>query len=59
VENSFIVFIEDTRLTHDAVREHQALSTLEAAKTYAVLQADEYLRGLGETLEHAAKWRCS
>jgi hypothetical protein len=59
VENSFIVYIEDTRLTHDAVREHQALSTLEAAKTYAVLQAGDYLRGLGETHEYPAEWRCS
>ena len=28
-----------------AVHEHQALSTLDSAKTYAVLNADDYLRG--------------
>ena len=59
VENSFIVFIEDTRLEHRTVHAHQALSTLEAAKTYAVGQADDYLGGLGETDEHSAEWRCS
>jgi hypothetical protein len=59
VENGFIVFIDDPRLPHPAVLEHQALSTLESTKTYAVLQAADYLRGLGETNEHSAKWRCS
>jgi len=59
VENSFIVYVEDTRLAHRTVHEHQALSTLEAAKSYAVLQADDYLRGLGEAHEHSAEWRCS
>jgi hypothetical protein len=59
VDNSFIVFVEDTRLTPGAVHEHQALSTLESAKTYAVSQADDYLSGLGETHEHSANWRCS
>jgi hypothetical protein len=59
VENSFIVYVEDTRLTQGIVHEHQALSTLEAAKTYAVSQADDYLKGLDETHEHSAEWRCS
>ncbi len=59
VENGFVVFIEDPRLPHPAVHEHEALSTLESAKTYAVLKADDYLRGLGETHEHSAEWRCS
>jgi len=59
VENGFLVYIEDPRLTHPAVHEHQALSTLESAKTSAVLQADDYLRSLGETHEHSAEWRCS
>jgi hypothetical protein len=59
VENGFIVYIEDPRLTHPAVHEHQALSTIESAKTSAVLQADDYLRSLGETGEHTAEWRCS
>ena len=59
VENSFIVYIEDARLTNRAVQEHQALGTIESAKTYAVLQADDYLRSLGETDEHSAQWRCS
>jgi hypothetical protein len=58
-ENGFIVYIEDPRLTHPAVHEHQALSTLESAKTSAVLQADGYLRSLGETPELSAEWRCS
>ena len=59
VENGFIVYVEDSRLTPRAVHEHQALSTLDAAKTYAVLQADDYLKGLGEAHEHLAEWRCS
>jgi hypothetical protein len=59
VENSFIVYIEDTRLTQRAVHEHQALGTLEVAKTYAVLQADDYLEGLGVAHEDSAEWRCS
>jgi hypothetical protein len=59
MENGFIVYIEDPRLTHPAVHEHQALSTLESAKTYAVLKADDYLRELGEAQEHSAEWRCS
>lgn len=59
VENGFIVYIEDHRLEHPAVHEHQELSTLESAKASAVLQADDYLRSLGETHEHSAKWRCS
>ncbi len=59
VENGFIVYVEDPRLEHAAVHEHQALSTLDAAKTYAVSQADDYLRGLGEAQEHTPEWRCS
>jgi len=59
LENSFIAYIEDTRLTNRAVREHQALGTIESAKNYAVSQADEYLRRLGETRQHSAQWRCS
>ena len=58
VENGFIIYIEDPRLTHRAVHEQQALSTLESAKASAVLQADDYLRSLGETCEHSAEWRC-
>ena len=58
-ENGFIVYIEDPRLTHPAVHEQQALSTLESAKTYALSQADDYLEGLGETHEHSVEWRCS
>jgi hypothetical protein len=58
-ENGFVVYIEDPRLTHPAVHEQQVLSTLESAKTSAVLQAGDYLRSLGETCEHSAEWRCS
>jgi hypothetical protein len=59
VENGFIVHIEDPRQTQPAVHEHQALSTLESAKAYAVLKADDYLKRLGETHEHSPEWRCS
>ena len=59
VENGFIVYIDDPRLPHARVHEHQALSTLDSAKTYAVLQAADYLKRLGETQEHSAEWRCS
>jgi hypothetical protein len=58
-ENGFIIYIQDSRLREAAVHEYQALSTLESAKTDAVSQADDYLRGLGETHEYSAKWRCS
>ena len=59
VENGFIVYIEDPRLPSPTVHEHQALSTLDSAKTYATSQADDYLKGLGESQEHLAEWRCS
>jgi len=59
VENGFIVYIEDPRLTPPVVHEHQALSMLESAKAYATLQAADYLKGLGETTDHSAEWRCS
>jgi hypothetical protein len=58
-ENGFIVYIEDPRLPHRAVHEHQVLGTLESAKTCAVSQAADYLTGLGEDVEHPAEWRCS
>jgi hypothetical protein len=58
-ENDVIVFIKDTRLTHRAVYEHQALGTIESAKTSAVIQADDDLTSLGEPHEHLAQWRCS
>lgn len=59
MENSFIVYIEDTRLTLRVVHEHQALSTLKSAKNYAVLQANAYLSGIDEAQEYSADWRCS
>jgi hypothetical protein len=59
VENGFIVYVQDPRSSHPVVHEHHALSTLDSAKTYAVLQADDYLNGLGEAHDHSAKWRCS
>jgi len=59
IENGYMVFVEDPRLPHPAVHEHRALSTLDSAKTYAVLQADDYLGSLGETGRHSAEWRCS
>jgi hypothetical protein len=48
VDNSSIIYIEDTRLTQRTVHEHQALGTIESAKTYAVLQADDYLRSFAK-----------
>jgi hypothetical protein len=59
VENGFIIYIEDPRPTRRVVHEQQALSTLESAKASAVLQADHYLKSLGETCGHSAEWRCS
>lgn len=57
--NEFTVYVEDLRLEHSHVHEHSVQSSLESAKEYAVLKADEYLESREESGPHDAKWRCS
>lgn len=57
--NEFTVYVEDLRLEQARVHEHAVQSSLESAKEYAVLKADEYLKSHEETGPHEAKWRCS
>jgi hypothetical protein len=57
--NGFLVYVEDLRLEHPTVHEHAVQSSLESAKEYAALKADEYLDNRGEDVRRKAKWRCS
>jgi hypothetical protein len=57
--NEFTVYVEDLRLEDAAVHEHSVQSSLESAKEYAVLKADEYLESRKEAGPHKAEWRCS
>jgi hypothetical protein len=57
--SGFMVYVEDSRLNHKVVDEHHAQSTLEAAKSTAVLRADQYLSSRNEVWECEAVWRCS
>lgn len=57
--NGFMVYVEDSRLEHRVVYEHEVQSTLESAKESAVLRADEYLNSHDEACQYEADWRCS
>jgi hypothetical protein len=57
--NEFTVYAEDPRLEYPCVHEHEVQSSLESAKEYAALRADEYLNSHVEAARHVAKWRCS
>jgi hypothetical protein len=57
--NEFKVFVEDARPEHPCVHEYDVQNSLESAKEYAALRADEYLRSHHEATGHKAEWRCS
>lgn len=57
--NEFTVYVEDPRLERPCVHEHEMQSSLESAKEYAALRADEYLGSRKEAAPRKAKWRCS
>jgi hypothetical protein len=57
--NEFTVYVEDPRLQHPCVHEHEVQSSLESAKEYATLRADEYLGSREEAAPQKVKWRCS
>jgi hypothetical protein len=57
--NEFTVFVEDPRLEHPCVHEYDVQNSLESAKEYATLRADEYLEGHQEAARYEANWRCS
>jgi len=57
--NEFRVFVEDPRLEHPCVHEHEVRSSLESAKEYAALRADEYLASREEAVRLKAEWRCA
>ena len=57
--SDFIVYVEDLRLEHSAVHQHAVKGTLESAKEYAALRANEYLNRRTEPAGHKTVWRCS
>jgi len=57
--SGFMVYVEDSRLNHKVVDEHHAQSTLEEAKSSAVVRANQYLSGRDEAFECEVVWRCS
>lgn len=54
-----MVYVEDSRLNRKVEHEHHAQSTLEEAKSSAVVRANQYLSSRDEALECEAVWRCS
>ena len=57
--SGFMVYVEDSRRNHKVVDEHHAQSTLEEAKSSAVLREDQYLNSRNEAFQCEADWRCS
>jgi hypothetical protein len=57
--NGFSVFVDDPRLERSSVYEQAVQSTLESAKNYLVLRAQEYLDSYGEVAKADVEWRCS
>jgi len=57
--NGFLVCIEDPRLNARTVYQQAVQSTLEAAKAYLILRAQEYLKSWSEAGGQAVRWRCS
>jgi hypothetical protein len=59
--NGFSVFVDDPRLEQRCVYEQALQSTLESAKDYVVLRAQEYLDSFEElaSAKAEAEWRCS
>ena len=59
--NGFSVFVDDPRLEHSCVYEQVVQSTLESAKDYLILRAQEYLDSYeeGTAAKAETQWRCS
>jgi len=57
--NGFSIFVDDPRLEHSCVYEQAVQATLESAKDYVVLRAQEYLDSYHEVVAAVAQWRCS
>ena len=57
--NGFSVFVDDPRLEQRCVYEQAVQATLESAKDYVVLRAQEYLNSYQEVAGAVADWRCS
>jgi hypothetical protein len=57
--NDFIVYVQDARKEPRTVYQQAVQCTLESAKDYAVLRAQEYLQSWSEAGGHEAIWRCS
>jgi hypothetical protein len=57
--NGFSVFVDDPRQEQRGVYEQAVQSTLESAKDYVVLRAQEYLDSFQEPAPANAEWRCS
>lgn len=57
--NDFTVYVEDSRKEPRTVYQQAVQSTLESAKEYVVLRAQDYLNSFSEAGGHVADWRCS
>lgn len=57
--SDFIVYVGDARKEPCTVYQQAVQCTLESAKDYVVLRAQEYLKSFSEAGGHVANWRCS
>jgi hypothetical protein len=57
--NRFLICVEDPRQEHRVVYKQKVQSTLESAKEYAALRANEYLSSYGEAARPDVEWSCS
>lgn len=57
--SGFTVYVNDPRLEDSNVFEQAVQSTLDSAKAYVALRANEYLDTRQEGAGHEAVWRCS
>lgn len=57
--SDFIVYVEDSRQQPRTVYQQAVQCTLESAKEYLVLRAQEYLNSFSEAGGHRVDWRCS
>jgi hypothetical protein len=57
--SDFIVYVQDARREPRTVYQQAVQCTLESAKDYAVLRAQEYLKSWSEADGYASDWRCS
>ncbi len=57
--SGFMVYVEDPRAEHRIVYEQAVQSTLESAKEYAALRANEYLSSYAEAARYKVDWGCS